>query len=74
MKVNFVRLGLTKFHECLELQKLLVQGKDCNSPEYPDTILFTEHYPVFTGGKRIKDQLQFEQFPFINVSQYYRFI
>lgn len=68
MKVDFIRLGVTEFKQCLELQKKLVHCKLYHTPEPPDMVLFTEHHPVFTGGRRIKEQLQFSQFPFVNVS------
>ncbi|RUM58603.1 MAG: lipoyl(octanoyl) transferase [Persephonella sp.] len=52
LKTKFIFLGLSKYREFLELQEKLTEKKlykgDKNS-----YIIITEHYPIYTLGKRI---------------------
>ena len=66
-KVLLVNLGLTNFSQCLEIQQQIVASK-LNFPKR-DIVLFLQHHDVFTGGRRIKEQLSIGNFPFIRCNR-----
>jgi len=48
--IDFINIGLTPYNEALEFQKRLHSKRAAK--EIPNTVIFCEHPPVFTIGKR----------------------
>ncbi|KAJ3116936.1 hypothetical protein HDU96_008336 [Phlyctochytrium bullatum] len=56
MQVGYKILkGLVKYKHALELQSRLVALKQERRASFPNIILFLQHEPVFTAGRRLRD-------------------
>ena len=55
MKTKFIFLGISEYDEFLDLQKKLTESK-VYKKDKNNYLIITEHYPVYTLGKRIKKE------------------
>lgn len=55
LKTKFIFLGISKYREFLELQEKLTKRK-LHKGDKSSYIIITEHYPIYTLGKRINKE------------------